>query len=438
MARSMAPDAPLVAETGGLNAMIVDSTALPEQVVRDVLSSAFQSAGQRCSALRMLYVQEDIADHLLKMLCGAMEELSVGNPWLLSTDVGPVIDAGAKRNIEAHCRKFAEKGRVMKTLPVPEEGLFVSPTVIRLEGIHELEEEIFGPVLHVATFKAHEFDRIVDQINAKGFGLTFGLHSRIDKQMQRVVKQVNAGNIYVNRNQIGAIVGSQPFGGEGLSGTGPKAGGPHYVRRFMKSPAVDPVEESETATVDIARLQSAIHQLDGGQWCPAQQRSRRLQPLFGMVPAALDVAPQDMPGPTGELNRLSCHPRGIVLCLGPDPDSAFKQAGIALSQCNLVVVVAPGAEQRLAAAMAEGIPVVAVNGLLQPEALETARGFAAVVSSAGETTLRAYRIALSKRDGALLPLITELNVPERFVIERHLCVDTTAAGGNASLIATAE
>src|SRR5690554_3128550 len=234
MAEHMAPDAPLVAETGGLNAMIVDSTALPEQVVRDVLASSFQSAGQRCSALRMLYVQEDIADSLLEMLYGAMEELGIGDPWLLSTDVGPVIDDKARQKIVDHCAKFEQQGRLLKKLPVPDTGLFVSPAVLKVSGIEELEEEIFGPVLHVATFAAQDIDKVIGAVNAKGYGLTFGIHSRVDRRIEHIASQMKVGNIYVNRNQIGAIVGSQPFGGEGLSGTGPKAGGPQYVRRFLK------------------------------------------------------------------------------------------------------------------------------------------------------------------------------------------------------------
>jgi RHH-type proline utilization regulon transcriptional repressor/proline dehydrogenase/delta 1-pyrroline-5-carboxylate dehydrogenase len=440
MANALAADAPLIAETGGLNAMIVDSTALPEQVVRDVLSSAFQSAGQRCSALRMLYVQEDIAEHLLEMLYGGMDLLSIGNPWLLSTDIGPVIDLKSKQKIEAHCRKFADLGRVTKTLPAPQQGFFVSPTVIKLAGIEELEEEIFGPVLHVATFKANEIDQVIDQINAKGFGLTFGLHTRMDKQIARIVKRVKMGNVYVNRNQIGAIVGSQPFGGEGLSGTGPKAGGPHYVRRFMKSKSIDEVETSATPAVGAFQLQHAIGQLNAKAKGVSQTLdcSKRLQPHFGVVPATLAANAKEMPGPTGELNRLSFHPRGVVVCLGPNLQCAFKQAGIALSQGNSVVVVAPGAVARFAAAISEGVAVFAVDGLLQPAALEGVNGFAAVTSSATQTTLHAYRVALAKRKGALLPLITELDATERFVIARHLCVDTTAAGGDVSLIAASE
>ncbi|OXY80716.1 bifunctional proline dehydrogenase/L-glutamate gamma-semialdehyde dehydrogenase PutA [Oceanimonas doudoroffii] len=438
MAESMKPNAPLVAETGGLNAMIVDSTALPEQVVRDVLASSFQSAGQRCSALRMLYVQKDIADHLLAMLFGAMDELRLGNPWHLATDVGPVIDDNAKRGIEAHCEKFARMGRVLKQLPVPAEGLFVAPTVIKLEGIHELEEEIFGPVLHVATFEAHELDRVVDQINAQGFGLTFGLHTRVDKRVERITSRIKVGNIYVNRNQIGAIVGSQPFGGEGLSGTGPKAGGPQYVRRFMASANGTGVQPAQAAAVTAAQVQAAIVQLDGKDWARSQNRAERLATLFGSVPAALDAHAEEMPGPTGELNRLRCFARGTILCLGPDLASAMTQAGTALSQGNAVVVVAPGAQAALEGAVAAGIPAIGLDGLLRPEALETLTGFEAVTSGADSDTLRQYRVALARRDGALLPLITEQSLPERFVLERHLCVDTTAAGGNASLIATSE
>jgi len=438
MAQTMAPDAPLVAETGGLNAMIVDSTALPEQVVRDVLASSFQSAGQRCSALRMLYVQKDIADHLLEMLFGAMEELRIGNPWLLSTDVGPVIDQAAKAGIEAHCEKFAAKGRVLKTLAKPERGLFVAPTVIKLEGIEELEEEIFGPVLHVATFEADEIDRVVDAINAKGFGLTFGLHTRVDSRVARIVSRIKVGNTYVNRNQIGAIVGSQPFGGEGLSGTGPKAGGPHYVRRFKRAESEQIGADPASRSVGAESLNSAIGRLDAIAVKDPQSRILALRPFFADAPAPLDAEPELLPGPTGELNRLSNCARGVVLCLGPDKQTALAQAAVALSQGNKVVVVAPGAEVGVARAVEAGLPIQGIDGLLQPQALTGVDGFEAVVSCADTELLREYRQALAERDGALLPLITEYTLPERYVIERHLCVDTTAAGGNASLIAASE
>lgn len=438
MAKNMAPDAPLVAETGGLNAMIVDSTALPEQVVRDVLASSFQSAGQRCSALRMLYVQKDIADNLLEMLYGAMDELRVGNPWELSTDIGPVIDKVAKAGIEAHCEKFERKGRVLKQLPVPAEGNFVSPTVIKLEGIEELEEEIFGPVLHVATFEANEIDQVVDAINAKGFGLTFGLHTRVDSRVEQIIDRVKVGNIYVNRNQIGAIVGSQPFGGEGLSGTGPKAGGPHYVRRFMKTENLGQQVIPTGSCITFNQLQAALKHSSATDWLTVKNRAERLQPFFGQVPEALDLTPTEMPGPTGELNRLSSSARGVVLCLGPDKKSALSQAGIALSQGNSVVVVASDMKKVGEQAAAAGIPITVLDGKVDPQTLASCDGFSAVTSAASAETLKAYRIALSEREGALLPLITEQQAVERFVIERHLCIDTTAAGGNASLIAASE
>ena len=438
MAENMAPDAPLVAETGGLNAMIVDSTALPEQVVRDVLASSFQSAGQRCSALRMLYVQKDIAGHLLEMLYGAMEELGIGDPWDLSTDVGPVIDETARKKITDHCQAFESRGRLLKKLPVPEKGLFVSPAVLQVSGIEEMEEEIFGPVLHVATFEAKDIDKVVDAINAKGYGLTFGIHSRVDRRVERISRRIRVGNTYVNRNQIGAIVGSQPFGGEGLSGTGPKAGGPQYVRRFIKGASVERPAPSGAAVVSPKQVQGLIDKLASLAAPGPEQRAEKLQPLFGQVPAPLDAQPEDMPGPTGELNRLSNHARGVVLCLGPDRETALEQAATALSQGNKVVMIAPGVADVLKQAASMGLPLVGAEGLVDAQALVTCHGFAAVVSCAEQALLRTYREALAHRAGALLPLITEHTLDQRYVIERHLCIDTTAAGGNASLIAASE
>jgi len=438
MAEHLAPDAPLVAETGGLNAMIVDSTALPEQVVRDVLASSFQSAGQRCSALRMLYVQKDIAEHLLEMLYGAMDELGIGDPWLLSTDVGPVIDDAARDKIRAHCDKFERAGKLRKKLPVPEKGRFVSPVVLEVSGIEELEEEIFGPVLHVATFEAKDIDKVIDAINAKGYGLTFGMHSRVDRRIEHVIERIRAGNIYINRNQIGAIVGSQPFGGEGLSGTGPKAGGPLYVRRFMRTPVPGNPVAAEAPQVDLTQAQSLISKARTLTVPAPEERPGALKPFFGKVPEPMDQGYREMPGPTGEQNHLSFHARGVVLCLGPDIESAKVQAATALSQGNRVVVIAPGAEEALADAIRAGLPLVAADGVLDADALTSLRGFDAVVSVAETPVLQQYRRALARREGALLPLITEQALEQRYVLERHVCIDTTAAGGNASLIASAE
>jgi RHH-type proline utilization regulon transcriptional repressor/proline dehydrogenase/delta 1-pyrroline-5-carboxylate dehydrogenase len=224
------PLIPFIAETGGINAMIVDSTALPEQVVVDVVTSAFRSAGQRCSALRVLLLQEEIAGRTLEMLAGAMDTLTVGDPADPRTDVGPVIDRGAYDRLMAH--REETRGHWLKTIEVPPEGLFVPPTLIRVGRLEDVRKEWFGPLLHVATWKAGQLAETVERVNRSGFGLTMGLHSRIARAAETVEDLATVGNLYVNRSMIGAIVGSHPFGGEGQSGTGPKAGGPHYLPRF--------------------------------------------------------------------------------------------------------------------------------------------------------------------------------------------------------------
>ena len=229
------PIIPLIAETGGQNAMIVDSSALPEQVTRDVVASSFQSAGQRCSALRVLFLQDDVADGMLAMIKGAMEALTIGDPRELATDVGPVIDAEAKAALDAHSEAMAKSATLIARLDLPKaaaKGSFVAPAIFEIGSLSDLTQENFGPILHVIRWKSGALDDVIDQINASGFGLTLGLQSRIDSVRERVEARARVGNIYINRNQIGAVVESQPFGGEGLSGTGPKAGGPHYVARF--------------------------------------------------------------------------------------------------------------------------------------------------------------------------------------------------------------
>jgi len=235
LANKPGPIVPLIAETGGINAMIVDSSALFEQVVRDVIISAFQSAGQRCSALRLLFVQEDIADGLLRMLTGAMAELRIGNPQDITTDVGPVIDAKAQAQLELYCEELATKAKLIYRCSLSHEftGTFVAPQVWEVKDASLLDREAFGPILHVVRYKSHELISVINQINAKGYGLTMSVHSRIDSVIQTVRKFARVGNLYVNRSMIGAVVGVQPFGGEGLSGTGPKAGGPHYLTRFV-------------------------------------------------------------------------------------------------------------------------------------------------------------------------------------------------------------
>ena len=463
MAGNLAPDAPLIAETGGLNAMIVDSTALPEQAVRDIVVSAFQSAGQRCSALRILYVQREVEDRILEMLFGAIDELRIGNPWDLATDVGPVIDDEARERIESYCRRAKSDGRLLKRLTAPGEGRFVPPTVLRVDGIESLEEEIFGPVLHVAIYDADRIDAVVDAVNAAGYGLTFGLHTRIDDRVQHIVDRVRAGNIYVNRNQIGAVVGSQPFGGEGASGTGPKAGGPHYLRRLT---AGAPLAEGTPTgpIVDEIRLAAAVSEASramtarpnrGGRAGRAQHDSDSDAAGAGKVRHSEETGsesirfgevgrtggtrftPLDLPGPTGESNRLSFAPRGVVLCLGPGNAATQAQIATALDAGNAVVAVADGAT----AALESLVPdprVVLLDGQVDPESLVTVDGIAAVACSADRDVLGAMREALARRPGPILALITEPAAADRYVLERHVCVDTTAAGGNASLLAQAD
>ncbi len=399
MAKHASPDAPLIAETGGLNAMIVDSTALPEQVVRDVIASAYQSAGQRCSALRVLYLQDEIADLLLEMLMGAMDELSLGNPWLTSSDIGPVIDVSAKEKIEAHIEIARKEDRLLKQLDAPGEGYFVGPALLSLSSITELNEEIFGPVLHVVRFQSDDLEQVISDINSTGYGLTFGLHTRIDDRVQHIIDSVHAGNIYVNRNQIGAVVGSQPFGGEGLSGTGPKAGGPNYIRRFMRSgtqkhfsPDTKPMS-SETANT-LPEVQSLID----------SAKSRvRTEPL----------REESLPGPTGESNQLMEFARGVVLCLGP------RQADL---------------DEQLEMAQEQGCSPVSAVGL-DPELLVKLRGYDAVTHFGSHDELRPIREALAKREGAILPLIASIDDMVMLIAERHVCIDTTASGGNTALLA---
>ncbi|MCB6179680.1 bifunctional proline dehydrogenase/L-glutamate gamma-semialdehyde dehydrogenase PutA [Rhodobacter sp. Har01] len=390
MAEHLDPAAPLIAETGGLNAMLVDSTALPEQVVRDILASSFQSAGQRCSALRCLYLQEDVAETVTRMLFGAMDDLAAGDPWDLATDIGPVIDAEAQGAIRAYVDAARAEGRVLKEGVAPATGTFVAPVVLSVPSIRAMPREIFGPVLHVATFRAGEIDRVIDEINATGYGLTFGLHSRIDDRVQRVVDRLRVGNAYVNRNQIGAVVGSQPFGGEGLSGTGPKAGGPDYLARFTAAPP------PQVASADAPPLSEA-------------EAARR---LAAAGPGGEEQV-TDLPGPTGESNRLRHAPRAPLLCLGPGTAAALAQAE-AIRAPGGVAVEAPG---------------------LDPAALTRLQGFSGALWWGDDAGACTRARALAARTGPILPLITGAPDRAHALIERHVCIDTTASGGNARLLA---
>jgi len=254
---------PVIAETGGLNVMIVDSTALLEQVVRDVLRSAFASAGQRCSALRAIFIQQDVADHFIELLRGAMAELRVGDPRLHETDVGPVIDTKARTKLEAHLNWLQQHGKLIAqahSTPLEQAGDFILPTAYEIEHFSQLKEEQFGPILHVIRFDMTELDRLIQEVNHSGYGLTLGIHSRNESTYRHIEQQLRVGNCYINRDQIGAVVGAQPFGGRGLSGTGPKAGGPHYLYRFSHEVMVH--DAPRTASVQPSAGKGVINHAD--------------------------------------------------------------------------------------------------------------------------------------------------------------------------------
>ncbi|MBI0538424.1 trifunctional transcriptional regulator/proline dehydrogenase/L-glutamate gamma-semialdehyde dehydrogenase [Roseomonas sp. KE2513] len=412
---------PFIAETGGQNALVVDSSALPEQVVADVLASAFDSAGQRCSALRVLCLQDDVAERVVTMLKGALAELSVGNPDRLSIDVGPVITEEARAGIQSHVDAMREAGRPVHALSLPEtcrHGSFVAPVIIEISGIAELKREIFGPVLHVLRFPRDGMDALMRDINATGYGLTFGVHSRIDETIERLTARSGAGNIYVNRNLIGAVVGVQPFGGHGLSGTGPKAGGPLYLRRLLSAcpaepplPATPPLRALHALTDWLrARDEAALADRCARQGAPAR--------------AGLEI---ELPGPVGERNLYALHPRGTVLCRAATRDGLLVQ---------LAACLATGNSARISAAD------FAKLGELPPSATaqvgEGGVGMAdAVLFEGGEGSLHGLLREVAEAPGPIRPVITErdgLYPLDMLVAERSTSTNTAAAGGNASLM----
>jgi RHH-type proline utilization regulon transcriptional repressor/proline dehydrogenase/delta 1-pyrroline-5-carboxylate dehydrogenase len=423
-------DIPLIAETGGQNALIVDSSALPEQVVQDVLSSAFDSAGQRCSALRVLFLQEDIADKTIKMLKGAMQELRVGVPDRLATDIGPVIDREAQQNLLAHIERTRASARSHFALALPAaleaQGTFVPPTVLEIGSMAELQREVFGPVLHIVRYRRADLGKVVDTINGTGYGLTLGIHSRIDETIDFIVSRAHVGNIYVNRNIVGAVVGVQPFGGEGKSGTGPKAGGPLYVKRLQKDAA--------------PLLQRARHSnlaLDGLMgWMQANGHGDIAVLAEGYASTTLGGISLELPGPTGERNVLGFVPRGAILCA----------AGSAKGVLNQLAAVLATGNQALVLADASGKPDDQVLGKLPAEVKQHLRFIGeaeldgidihmAMVESGMKGGLQQK---LAARPGAIVGIVDtkadEAVALWRLVAERAVCVNTTAAGGNASLM----
>ena len=423
-------DVPLVAETGGINAMIVDSTALPEQVAADVLTSAFDSAGQRCSALRLLCLQEDIAERVLDLLDGAMAELRVGPPDDFSTDVGPLIDGAARVRITAYGdARRADRCRVL-TRSLPDAcaaGHFVAPTLIEIRSPADLRQEVFGPVLHVVRYATRDLEALLDAIAATGYGLTLGIQSRIDGFVQHVISRVKVGNIYVNRSMIGAVVGVQPFGGEGLSGTGPKAGGPLLLRRLVRATGVPlpqlprpvrPLLDTLAAWIDDPRAGLKI-----------EARERLGAALAAYRSASLAGLALSLPGPTGESNTLVFHPRGLVLGLAERPEAWYHQLAAVLATDNRLLLPAGPA----VTAWRSALPPSLQGGVeVHPDA--RVQPWSAVLLDGTEAL--PWREVLAQREGAILPcLVPDPDYPiERLIIERCVSINVTAAGGNSSLL----
>jgi RHH-type proline utilization regulon transcriptional repressor/proline dehydrogenase/delta 1-pyrroline-5-carboxylate dehydrogenase len=427
---------PLIAETGGLNAMVADSSALAEQVVGDVIVSAFDSAGQRCSALRLLCLQEEVADTVMAMLKGAMAELTIGNPDRLETDVGPVITSAARDAILAHVERMRTRGHAVTALPLPAEavhGSFVAPTLIEVSCVADVGEEVFGPVLHVLRYRRTALDGLIADINATGYGLTFGLHTRIDETVARVVGRIGAGNIYINRNIIGAVVGVQPFGGSGLSGTGPKAGGPLYLARLLAEP-------SEAALDGLERADPALSPAHAfADWLQAQGQSAAAEACLAALAISALGAQVELPGPVGERNLYRLRPRGRVAAVAVSETGLLVQIGTVLASGNQPVVLG-------GAVLRDGLrtlPPGLAAGIVYADNLEGAGSLdALLIEGDGEATLAMARL-LADRSGPIVPLQAatataladgagyDVNLLLR---ECSISTNTAAAGGNASLM----
>ena len=484
---------PLIAETGGQNCMVVDSSALPEQVVDDVVASGFQSAGQRCSALRVLFLQEDVADNIINMIIGAMKELSIGDPQWLSTDIGPVIDEKALSTLKAHAQDMQKRAKLLYACELNEnaEGHFFAPHLFEIDNINVLEKEVFGPCIHVVRFKGKELHKVMEQINSTGFGLTFGVHTRIEERAYELATLSGAGNVYINRNMIGAIVGVQPFGGRGLSGTGPKAGGPNYLPRLMMEKSTP--QESDN-TDDFADDQALVSDNTSNQKveemmiaAKAVKNDWRLTSLTSRISAVRQLLakianveiveeladdlnstlasarsqliaiekrlkkPKVLPGPTGESNTLHLEPRGILVTFA-DREVRFEYWTLsivtALATGNVVVAVVSDlfyeeAKEFKAKFESTGVPkgVFQVARLRHLEALLEHDDIAGMVVDSNTSRTAIFVQKMAARTGAILPVITAKhndNMIQRLVTEKTISIDTTASGGNTSLMTLSE
>ncbi|OJF90467.1 trifunctional transcriptional regulator/proline dehydrogenase/L-glutamate gamma-semialdehyde dehydrogenase [Pararhizobium antarcticum] len=425
---------PLIAETGGQNAMIVDSSALAEQVVGDVIASAFDSAGQRCSALRVLCLQADVADRVLSMLKGALDELDIGPTDRLAVDVGPVISAEAKGIIEKHIatmRGIGARVEQIATGNATSNGTFVPPTIIELKHLSDLKREVFGPVLHVLRYERDDLDRLIDDINDTGYGLTFGLHTRLDETIAHVTSRVKAGNLYVNRNIIGAVVGVQPFGGRGLSGTGPKAGGPLYLGRLVTTPPIPPQHSSvhtDPVLLDFAKW------LDGKGLKAQAQATRETgsQSALGLT--------TELAGPVGERNLYALHPRGRILLVAETEDGLYRQLAAVLATGNSAVI---DTTSGLTGALST-LPATVAARTAFTTTWKADAPFAGALIEGGPERIRAANLEIADLPGPLV-LVQAASTEElsrnpdayslQWLLEEvSTSVNTAAAGGNASLM----
>jgi len=488
---------PLIAETGGQNCMVVDSTALPEQVVDDVISSGFQSAGQRCSALRVLFLQEDIADNIITMLQGALAELHIGNPAELSTDIGPVIDQKALDALNAHVEYMASHGKLLYQCNLSDDVIddnghfFFAPRLYEIDNINVLKKEVFGPCVHIVRFKGDEIEQVIDDINGTGFGLTMGIHTRIGHRAIDLAKLSRAGNIYINRNMIGAIVGVQPFGGRGLSGTGPKAGGPNYLTRLVKEKATPddntinfPPENAPKLKGNTVQNAEATLLMDQASRAEKKWRSTDLNTRISCVRQLLakiahveivdDLAddlnrtlatarsqlidiekrlkkPQELPGPTGESNIIYLENRGNIICYA-DKKVSFDfwvlSIVTALATGNTIIAVVSDLFYQEALAfknkfVATGVDkhVFQVAKLYHLETMLAHPDLSGVVVDSSCENKHYISRKLAQRYGAILPIISSEyfdNLIQRLITEKTISIDTTASGGNASLMTLVE
>ena len=444
---------PLIAETGGQNAMIVDATALPEQVVDDVIRSGFQSAGQRCSALRVLFLQQEIADRTIDMIRGAMAELSIGDPALLSTDVGPVIDDNALARLQAHTERLQHRGRLLYQCALPltaKQGRFFAPALYEIDNLAELNSEVFGPVVHVVRYRANDIDGVIGQINDAGYGLTLGIHSRVQRTADHIAANAKVGNIYINRDMIGAVVGVQPFGGRGLSGTGPKAGGPGYLRRLVRPH--DAITHNENTAHPLDGLLHPLirHAAETG----FSNNPDRLTPTpcrqtFQHIRQAVARA-MPLPGPTGEANTLHYEPRGHLAALyrqTDDPVHCLATLVAALGCGNRLSLYVPSAWlewcQRLIEALIphqpgkETITVTETPPSSRLDELLAEPHLTGIIIPPHSAIRTDIVRGLANRPGSLPAIICEppgAFYLHRFLVEKTITNNTTAAGGNASLM----